>query len=449
MNKLFSEFPKVSKEEWEEKLKKELKGADFTSSLTRNDEIEELVFPTYTHESDKTKSIEIPGEIPFTRGFSTKNNDWNIAATITVFDEKEANLKALDLLMTGCNSLVFDFQNEKVDLSVLFESIGFEYIETHFKFTSFELFSKIHTYFLDKPSAHILYRLDFLNTSLKKEFTQFATELKNTIVRFCWIDAFSFQQCGATILQEISFALASGHEQLVDLMKNGYSIDQAAASIHFSFGVGSTYFYEVAKIRAFRKLWNQIVQAYKPIDSNAVICPIMAEIGWTNKSLKDPYTNLLRQTTELMSVVSGGIQTALVHPYDEKSTQGSSELAARMAINCSLILKEESYFDKVIDPFGGSYSIEQLTEQIAEKAWKKFQEIEKNGGITAEKSIQLIQNEVKTKIDLKLEKIKSGKQVMIGINKFPNPQVETNSWLPTTSFFGLEQCIFENEFIKS
>ena len=446
MDKLFSDFPKVSKLEWEEKLTKELKGADFNSSLRRNDEIEELEYATYAHTSDQTLNFEIPGEAPFLRGNKSVNNDWNIASLVVVEDEKEANKKALDLLMSGTTTLVFQFKKEVNNLSILFHQIGFEFIQTQFVVSSFKQFEELVAYFQGNENCDILYRIDFhLDNQFSAEFSKFASLSKGLNTRFCFVDGFSIQQTGATIIQELAIALSNGNEYLIQLINEGYSVDEAASSIHFSIGVGSNYFYEISKVRAFRKLWNSIVEAYKPTIHSVSKAIITAEIGWINKSLNDPYTNLLRQTTEVMSVISAGVESVLVHPYDSKSVNGISGLSARMATNISLILKDESYFDKVIDPIGGSYSIEQLTEQIAQKVWIKFQEIDSEGGILNEKVRQTIVNEISEKAQLKLEKIKSGKQMLIGVNKYPNPQTETNDWLTEEYFFGLKKLIFERD----
>ena len=374
------------------------------------------------------------------------NNDWNIASLVAVEDEKEANKKALDLLMSGTTALVFQFKKENTNLSTLFDQIGFEFIQTQFTVTSFQQFEALTSYFKGKENCLILYRFDFqLDSELLTEFSKFASISKGLNVRFCFVDGFSIQQTGATIIQELAIALANGNEYLIRLINEGYSVDEAASSIHFSIGVGSNYFYEIAKVRAFRKLWNSIVEVYKPTNHSVSKAIITAEIGFINKSLKDPYTNLLRQTTEAMSVISAGVESVLVHPYDAKSVKGISELSARMATNISLILKDESYFDKVIDPIGGSYSIEQLTEQIAQKAWVKFQEIDALGGILTPEAKSKLAVEIKAKVALKLEKIKSGKQMLIGVNKYPNPQTETNDWLPEENFFGLKKLIFERD----
>ncbi len=446
MNKLFSDFPKVSKEQWEEKLSKELKGADFNSSLNRTDEIEDFSFPMYAHVSDSLKSVEIPGQKPFKRGNKSVNNDWNIAALIEVVDEEKANQRALELLMTGCTSLIFCFQKKEIDFSILFNEIGFEFIQTQFQISNFNHYSSLVSYFKEMKSEDIMYRIDFNSSEFNKEdFSKYASVNKISYSRFCFVDGFHLQQCGATIIQELSFALASGNEYIVRLLEEGYSLNQAVSSIHFSLGVGSNYFYEISKIRAFRKLWSQLINAYDSTNEAVNSCFITSEIGHLNKSLKDPYTNLLRQTTEAMSVISAGVETVLVHPYDSKSTKGFSELSARMATNISLVLKDESYFDKVVDPIGGSYSIEHLTEQIAEKTWIYFQKIDQLGGVLTEQSIQFLRNEVLEKSKLKIEKIKSGKQMLIGINKYPNPQNQTNTWLPKETFLGMDQLVFERD----
>lgn len=446
MDKLFSDFPKVSKEKWEEKLIKELKGADFESSLKRNDEIEDFSYSTYSHNTESSNSIEIPGKSSFKRGGKTENNDWYIGALIVVENEKESNEKALDLLMTGCTSLVFDFKNKPADLDTLFNEIGFEFIQTQFILYSFEQFSTLKEFFKNNENCEILFRLDFFNSEeLIVKFNEFSKIDTNKNTRFCHVNTFDIQQCGANVSQEISFGLASGHEYLVKLMESGYSIDEAAKSIHFSVGVGANYFYEIAKIRSLRVLWSKIVQAYNPKDNNSAFCPITAEVGHMNKSLKDPYTNLLRQTTEGMSAISGGVETLLIHPYNSKSVEGVSVLSSRMALNISLILKDESYLDKVIDPIGGSYSIEKLTEIISENSWKMFQEIDSKGGLLSIEAAELIRSNVSNKAEIRKEKVKSGKQMMIGINKFPNPLVETNTWATEESYFGLKKVVFERD----
>jgi methylmalonyl-CoA mutase len=443
MNKLFSEFPKTSKEKWVEKLTQELKGADFDSSLLRKDALEELEYVAFSHATDQLISPEIPGQHPFTRGGANRDNKWENAAVVFVDEEKTANTKALNLLMNGCTCLIFELPNRKLDLPALLDAIEFEYISAQFAVASSEQLAEIRAWVAGREKGDLVFRCAFETTLEMIGFI--SPENEPSSDRFCFVNGYEFQQCGATIMQQVGFMIATGHEYLIALLKKGYSADQAAASIHFSIGIGSNYFHEIAKIRALRKVWSQVVRAYDPKDEHSSVCMLTAEIGHINKSLKDPYTNLLRQTTEVMSAVNGGIQQVVVHPFDSKSIEGSCTLSERMALNISLILKEESYFDKVIDPTGGSYSLEALTEQIGKKSWANFQAIDAQGGIREQSAIAFIREAVKEKVQLRLERLRSGKEVLIGVTNYPNPEPESKTWLPSEFFLGMKKVVFERD----
>lgn len=447
MNKLFSDFPKVSKTQWEEKLLKELKGADFKESLIRKNEIEEINVPTYHHESDHLKTNEVPGIFPFTRGVKSNENIWNIASVVEVNNEGEANKKALDLLMSGTTSLIFNLKKEENNWNILFDTIGFEFIQTQFIIYSLDQYVSLLNYFASKPTCEILYRIDFLASSLLNDsFEKISNLSKGNKIPFCHVNAYKIQQCGANISQEISFALSAGNEYLLKLINLGFTVDEAISSIHFSLGIGSNYFYEIAKVRAFRKLWAQVVKAYNPSSEKSFVCHIASETGFMNKSLKDPYTNLLRQTTEGMSAITAGVDTLLINPYDSKSYVGTNrDLSARMATNISLVLKEESYFDKVIDPIGGSYSIENLTEVFAQKAWCDFQWIDASGGVFSPNACEELKQKINSTAQKRIQDIKSGKQMLIGVNKYFNPQVETNAWSEEEEYLGMKLLVFERD----
>ena len=252
MNKLFSEFPKTSKEKWEEVLIKELKGVDF-SNLFRKDEIEDLNYSTYTHSSEVSLLSETPASSSFTRGNKTDNNDWLIAKNIHVIDEKESNKLALSELLNGNNALVFDLVKKDLNLDQLFHEIQFQYIETHVIIRFKSQIQLLNTYFDQAANAPIYYRIDFLNDLNFSELKSISSEMKGKSIPFTFVNTFAIEQTGATIIQQIAFALATGHEYLVQLIENGYSVQEAEKSIHFSFGFGNNYFYEISKIRAFRK----------------------------------------------------------------------------------------------------------------------------------------------------------------------------------------------------
>jgi methylmalonyl-CoA mutase len=161
-----------------------------------------------------------------------------------------------------------------------------------------------------------------------------------------------------------------------------------------------------------------------------------------NKSLKDPHTNLLRQTTEAMSAIIGGIDRLIIHPHDEQSTQGASELAQRMALNISNLLQDESYLATVNDPLGGSYALEKLTQDLSEKSWELFKTMDQLPTTQKETEWQrLVQDKAKQRIEM----IKNSETVLLGINKFPNPQPTNNQWLPAKQFNNLSYLRLETE----
>ena len=223
-------------------------------------------------------------------------------------------------------------------------------------------------------------------------------------------------------------------------MTLGYTVDQASACISFNLGVGANYFFETSKFRALKQLWAKVINAYEPEHNCSHNCDITAVVGHLNKSLKDPYTNLLRQTTEAMSAINGGAVALVIKPYDVYSKNGSTELSERMALNISSILKEESYFDSVLDPLGGSYSIESSTDAIARKAWSKFQELEqKEAGVKSESFI----TEISKKAAMRIKAVQDKTTLLIGINQFENPEVVDNDWTETQSYLGLPSLILE------
>jgi methylmalonyl-CoA mutase len=237
--------------------------------------------------------------------------------------------------------------------------------------------------------------------------------------------------------------LNAGHEYLVELMSNGFSIDEASACIGFHIGIGRNYLYEIAKIRAMRSLWSKIIHAYTPAHTCSHNCAMTAVIGCMNKSLLDPHTNLLRQTTEVLSAMCGGVEQIVVIPHDLYSDQGMSSISQRMAINIPLVLREESYLDKVIDPLGGSYSLEQLTTKIGEKAWTLFQSLEKSGGLFNDTARSNFKQEIIAKRDQREKAFVDGSITLIGINTFPNPEKIESKWRELPAYFGIDALNYE------
>lgn len=213
------------------------------------------------------------------------------------------------------------------------------------------------------------------------------------------------QEAGGTAVQELGYAIAEGVERLADAA----DVDEAAAGIRFVFAVGSNFFFEIAKLRAARMLWARAVSAFQPKRPSSGRMRIDARTALSNKSIYDPYTNLLRVTTEALSAAIGGCDSLTVTPY---------RFPDRLGLNVQRILKEESYLDRVADPAGGSYYVEVLTEALAREGWKLFQQVEAEGGYTkAGASIQAAIDAARIK---KEAAVASRRRTLVGVNNYPN-----------------------------
>lgn len=446
---LKNEFKSSSLEDWIAQLTKDLKGEDF-SLLLRNDDVEEIAYSTYQHEESAQISQQTPGHFPFTRGLKTSSNDWSNGFFIDVTNEQVANKKALEVLMKGCDLLLFDLSSSnKTNFKALFEGIQFEFIKTQIVLGNSQQLDDLKSYFQQEVPSTITFNQDSFTLKSNVDLSNaLLSELKQQ-QRFTFqMNGFAIQQAGATTWQELAYCLNEGHSAIVYLMENGFTIDEAAACVHFTVGIGSNYFFEIAKLRALKQNWASIIKAYQPAHNCSYNCVITAQIGFMNKSFKDPYTNLLRQTTETMSAAAGGVDAIIVHPYDECTNNGATILSERMALNISLILKEESYFNQVIDPLGGSYAIEDLTLKLAKKSWSVFQQLEEQGNFASIETKNTFVKSVQEKANQRLSNLQNGTSMLIGVTKFPNPQeVKENSFIAKTHAIGLKSINFETELI--
>jgi len=452
---LLADFPPVSTEKWMEKVTVDLKGADFNKRLVWKTNEGFNVMPFYRAEdivNFKSKDLA-PGIFPYVRGTKV-GNEWFVRQDIIVENAKEANTKALDVLNKGVNSL--GFKINKADLSAayltdLLKNIAAEYVELNFTICvsrAAELATLLTDYFKsqNKDMSKLLGSINFdpmnrmlvTGKNLTKE--EIASKAKATVeaaaglpkYRVINVNATTLNNAGATITQELGYALAWGNEYLSMLTDAGVDTSVAAKRIKFTFGVGGNYFMEIAKFRAARMLWALIVDAYKPVCKhndcpNTVegICKcaakmrIHAETSTFNKTIFDANVNMLRTQTEAMSATLGGVDSLTVLGYDciFKQTDDFSE---RIARNQQLLLKEESHFDKVADPADGSYYLETLTNQIAAQAWKLFLEVEENGGYFAAIAEGKVQQAVKATAAGRLKSVSSRREILLGTNQFPN-----------------------------
>ena len=441
--KLFDGFPPVSTREWMDKITSDLKGADFNRKLVWKTSEGFEVMPFYRQEDiGNLKYIDsLPGEFPYLRGRRTENNTWKVRQNIKVTDFGSSNRKALDILMKGIDSIGFYITDPETitreNIGLLLKGISPEDIELNFlsdgkakELTGFFL------EFIDKANAGIqnisgaieadpLSRL-MLNGTLcipvEKGLDYLADVAKMVLhlprFRAIHLNASSFGNAGADIVQELAFGLAMGAEYVSQLNDRDVKPDDAASKIRFSFGTGSSYFQEIAKLRAARLLWSAIMNSYLPGMTEPAKMEIHCVTSRWNKTVFDPYVNILRTQTEAMSAILGGTDSLTVEPFDIVFRQ-PDEFSERIARNQQLILREESYFDKVADPSAGSYYIENLTALIAENAWKLFLEVEENGGFLESLKKGFVQGKIRESASGRLSDVAKRKITLLGTNLYP------------------------------
>lgn len=441
--KLFSEFAPNTMQEWIDKVTADLKGADFNKKLVWKTNEGFSVQPMYRLENmQDLKNLDcFPGEFPFVRGNKKDNNDWYVRQDIVVENYAEANKKALDVLNRGVNSLGFVLtgcqEMTKADMEVLLKDICLECVEINFVagcqkaavLDAFKAVAEERGVAPEKVYGGI--NIDPLGVYTRKG--KWCTENPYAIVKAnaekmaayknfktIEVSGFVFNNSGSSIVQELGFALAAGVEYLDKLTDEGMSIDDITPNIRFHFATGSKYFMEIAKLRAARYLWAHIVKAYNPCCDCKCMMNIHAETSEWNKTVYDPNVNMLRTQTETMSAVLGGVDSFTVHPFDYTYECQPTELAERVARNQQLLLKEESHFAKIVDAAGGSYYIEELTQNIAEAAWKLFLEVQEQGGYTEALKKGFVQAAVKETAQARDLAIAQRKENFVGVNQFPN-----------------------------
>ena len=441
--KLFSEFPPVSTSAWEQKILTDLKGADYNKKLVWKTGEGFDVNPYYRAEN--LQGLEylkaLPDGSPYVRGLRKENNDWIVRQDFYSADPEESNAQALDATLKGVGAIglrasdvTTHKQMSRLLAGIDFNKTGINFISSQSYPLTLELFiyevghrgeggEKVHGSINFDPISYLLLHGDFyVNWNHNLEETEY---LLNTIqqrvpqFKAITVNGHYFQNAGSSLVQELAFSLNSANEYLAGLTEKGFSVDDVAPLIQFSLGIGSNYFMEIAKLRAARLLWTRMVEQYQPKRDESLKLFIHATSALWNKSIYDPYVNMLRTTTEGMSAALGNADSVTILPFDA-SYKDSDEISRRIAHNQQFVLKEESYLDKIIDPAGGSYYIENLTHAIAHHAWDLFKEVEIRGGMIECIKSGYIQDEVQRSRMQKEMDVARRKIVILGTNQFPN-----------------------------
>ena len=401
---LFNEFIGTSSAAWKQKIQVDLKGADYNETLLWKTNEGITVKPFYSKEDRTNTKLNLPK-----KGF-------NICQTIFVDNEKIANSLALDALKRGATSIQF-ISTKPFNCSLLLKNIDINTILIYFKFQFLPPVFLVELSKFINPNKTFI-QLDIIGNlaengnwfmNLKEDFKQLDFILKSN--KTCVsVSSDLYQNAGATIVQQLAYTLAHANEYL-----NHFGKD-IAEKIHFTFSAGSNYFFEIAKLRAFRILWATLLKEYDQ-ENNEV--HIFTQPSLRNKTLYDYNINMLRTTTEYMSAILGGSNTVSSISYDAMYHK-SNEFGERIARNQLLILQQESYLEEAQNFADGTYYIESITHQLAEKALTLFKQIEKGGGFLKQLKAGIIQKKIAESVAKEEEDFHAKRIILLGTNMQPN-----------------------------
>ena len=402
MQKLFSEFSPSSISDWKKKFLNDIKESTFESYIWQNENGFDIE-PFYNSES--LSHTYLPA---FT------HSNWDVCVSSSSSDSKTLNSELLNQLARGANSISINCSN--INLIQALDGILLNYIQS--------------TFYIDNQSANSLfnylsdhYNLNELNISILPILFNNENDLKNWAnnkslfngfegIKTIGVNLYLSHNQNCLAYYEIALIFSALVEQLEFLSKK----EQISNSkIVIKTGVNSDYFIQIAKLRAIRRLWNNLKIVYNCNNDIHLI----VETTLTNKSISDSYNNLIRSTIESMAAIAGGCNELIVSEFDSLNPTDKI-LSERLAVNQQLILKDESYFDKIADVSCGSYYIESITDAITSKALETFKRFENEGGYfkCIEKSIFF--NEINIQAKHQQDKINNQEEVSVGVNRFKN-----------------------------
>ena len=421
---IFDEFDKISSKQWKHNIQFELDGQDFNSTVIWKS-LEGINVKPFYHDDTESEPVSIDHNA----------HKWSIGQAIFVQSENIANKKAIKSLENGAESLFFIVANAKLSLSTLLKDIDFKNIPIYFEPAILDtaLAAKLETFFSGKKHAifllndaigHLARSGNWYHNMERdiKLISQNLTHLKH-LKSVISVDDSLYQNAGASIIQQLGYGLAHANEYL-HLFQNNIS-----KTMVFKFAIGSNYFFEIAKLQAFKLLWKSLMAHH----NLAIDCHIISIPSKRNKTVYDFNVNLLRTTTETMSAALGGSDMILTMPYDAvyRKTNGFSD---RLALNQLLILKKESHFDEVTNPTEGAYYIENLTQQLAKKALLLFKSIEKEGGFLKQLKVGKIQRSIAEHAEKEDHLYESKNEGLVGVHFQPDKDLQMKSQIELYPF---------------
>ncbi|MFN0033155.1 MAG: methylmalonyl-CoA mutase family protein [Flavobacteriales bacterium] len=362
----FDEFKPSSLDEWKKLVQKELGEKSYESIVWKDKN--GLVLEPYLVASSQ---LPVTGEQALAISHQPTAKSWLIHEIATGTDVKEVNRMVLQSLNGGVNSIGINIAiSSREDLDVVMKDVLFEYIAVHLRGDKNPL--ALAQWLVERANEKgistktlqgSLFFNAFDNSISDDEFLKLAHFSKEhfSLFKTLVVEVISLHQTGANAVEELSTALARGNDLLQRLTSSGISIDDASAMIQFSFSVGSSYFVEMAKLWAFRKLWAQVVEKYQPAHECSKQCFIYAGTSMLAQDKEDANSNLLRATTQAMSAILGGANAVCVTPHDGDL---NNENSLRLARNVQHLLIEESYLNEALNAAEGSYYIEEIERQL-------------------------------------------------------------------------------------
>ena len=417
---LLDEFPEVSTRAWEDVILHDLKGADYAKKLIWHTPEGIAVKPYYRAEDIASLNVDqAPGSFPYLRG-TRANGDWRIREEIDADSPEEANSEAQNALASGAEEI--SFLNAVVrnasDLGMLLANL--QTTPLHFENGDDVLIGLLCERLksrVDSPRIST-----GLNPLTSPDFAASIVRCAPPALVPFTVHGEHLEEDGANAIQEVAFTLAAGIEYLADMDARGIDIDRAAASIGFSFTVGASYFFQIAKFRAFRILWAKAVESFGG-SREAARTSMHARTSLWNKTIYEPHVNVLRTTTEAMSAVLGGVDSVGVAAFDE-CYKAPDDGSRRLARNTQLMLKHEALLGQVADPGSGSYFLEAITDSIAREAWKAMQQIDGVGGYRKARAAGELDAALEVQAIAREMAVATRRRVFTGTNQYANGSEE-------------------------
>lgn len=407
---LFTAFPTIDAKTWKQKIQADLKGADYNDTLIWESPEGIHVKPFYSEEDLEN----------ITPVADTSPSSWSIGQYIQSKETEPLQQQCSDALEGGARHLILQLDSERIDLNSLLSDRsekGFMLFLEASELPADKLESALDRISENRDRVIVLYDIighlastGNWHSGLKEDFESFQSLVSAQAgKKIVAVDGSIYQNAGADRVQQLAYMIAHAKEYLDRL--------QAAEPGHITFSVStdSNYFFEIAKLKALRLLWQRLLKE----NNSKTSCHILCSPSKRNKSIYDYNVNMLRTTTECMSAILGGADTVFNLPYDFLYHE-QNDFADRIARNQLLILRNESYFDKVSNAATGSYYLESLCNEMVNKAWALYEQIQAGGGFIIQLKEHKIQKKIKESAQRQQQRFDSGDEVLLGCNKYPN-----------------------------